>query len=149
MASEAFSGHGTKLKRVVGVSSDSSSAQYSLIGELIDITGPNMTKETIDVTNKDSVNRFREFLSGLRDGGEITVTCNFVKDAFLHVKQSYMMDILETWIIVLPDTDNTEISFSGTVTSLGMSNPLTDKVSADFTIKISGEITITGDSSGI
>ncbi len=43
------------------------------ISELTSISAPNLSADTIDVTNLSSSGRYREFIQGLRDGGEITM----------------------------------------------------------------------------
>lgn len=43
------------------------------LAELTSISGPNITTETIDVTSHDSDNTYREYISGVFDGGEINV----------------------------------------------------------------------------
>jgi len=46
-------------------------------GEVVDIDYSGATCETIDVTHQQSSSYFREYLAGLRDGGEVTLTVNF------------------------------------------------------------------------
>ena len=43
------------------------------ISEVTSISAPNLTADTIDVTTHGSTGRYREFIQGLRDGGEITI----------------------------------------------------------------------------
>ena len=48
------------------------------VAELTNISGPSLSADTIEVTSHDSTSRYREFLQGIRDGGEITVEGNSV-----------------------------------------------------------------------
>jgi len=48
------------------------------VAELTNIGGIGLTADTIEVTSHDSTSRFREFLQGLRDGGEFSVEGNSV-----------------------------------------------------------------------
>jgi len=48
------------------------------LAELTSIGGPSMKAETIDLSTHDSSDQFREFVAGMRDGGELTVEGNFI-----------------------------------------------------------------------
>ena len=48
-----------------------------VIAEVVQVTGPSESADMIDVTNHDSANTFREFIAGLRNGGEVSIEGNF------------------------------------------------------------------------
>ncbi len=48
------------------------------LAELTNISGPNISVDTVEVTSHDSTSAFREFVPGLRDGGEVAVEGNFI-----------------------------------------------------------------------
>lgn len=131
MASNAFAGVGTTLQ--MGTET---------IAEINSITGPNMTRNQIDVTNLDSISGYREFITGFRDGGELTLSMNFTRDSYDDFLVAFQDDAPKEFIITLPDTGATTFTFSGLVTRLGMAIPLDDKVTSDVTIKISGPVTM-------
>jgi len=133
MASSAFIGIGSVLSVLVGSS-------YVPIAEITDLNGPSITKDTVEVTNFDSANRFREFIVGLKDGGEISFTMNFVKTAYDAIKTEW--DKIVPSELKLTLTDSTVFTFEGIVTTSGIAVPLEDKVSSDVTIKITGEVTV-------
>lgn len=132
MASAAFSGVGTTFNR-----------DSVAIAEINSITGPNMTRDFIDVTSLDSTGGYREFIAGFRDGGEITLEMNFTPAGFNDLKDDYESDVAQNYTIVLSDAAATTLGFSGFVTSLGVAVPIDDKVTCNVTIKISGQVTIT------
>lgn len=132
MASAAFSGVGTTFNR-----------DSVAIAEINSITGPNMTRDFIDVTSLDSTGGYREFIAGFRDGGEITLEMNFTPAGFNDLKDDYESDVAQAYTIVLSDVAATTLGFSGFVTSLGVAVPIDDKVTCNVTIKISGQVTIT------
>lgn len=141
MVSNAFSGVGTKFMR--RVSSGSSSTDWVQLAEVNSITGPNKTRATIDVTSLDSAGGYREFIASFRDPGEVTLNMNFTLDSYDDMNADFESDSTNDYQIILPDTGNTTFDFAGYVTSLGMAVPLDDKVSADVTIKLTGQVTIT------
>lgn len=131
MASNAFSGVGTQFKR-----------NSVAVAEVNSITGPGMTRATIDVTSLDSSGGYREFIPGFRDGGEISLNMNFSLDSYDDLKLDYESETIQSYSIVLGDTNETTFSFSGYVTSISLAVPLDDKVTSDVTIKISGTVTL-------
>jgi len=138
MPSNAFSGVGTVFSR----QNDGSSAEYTAVAEINSIGGPNMSRDVIDVTSLDSTGGYREFVAGFRDGGEVTLNMNFTLDSYDDMKVDFESDTKVGYRIVLPDTGATTFDFDALVTSLGIAVPMDDKVTADVTLKISGEVTL-------
>jgi len=64
--SDSVHGHGAVL-----------SIGGTTIGNIISITGPNQTRDSIDVSTMDSTSKWREFIPGMLDAGEVTFTCNY------------------------------------------------------------------------
>ena len=131
MTSNAFSGVGTTFQR-----------NSVNVAEVNSITGPNMSRNTIDVTSLDSTSGYKEFIAGFRDGGEITLNMNFTRDSYDDFQVDFESNDLQSYGITLPDSGATQFTFSGLVTALGMAIPMDDKVTADVTIKISGVVTL-------
>ena len=133
MASEAISGVGTIFRRWSG-------SAWVNVGEVRNISGPSMSRDTIDVSNMStSTDGYREFIAGLRDGGEVTFTMNFVRDDYDTMKDDFESDTLVAYEIVLDDAEKTSIEFSGLVTGLPMNITFDEAVTCDITIKISGQ----------
>jgi predicted secreted protein len=51
------------------------------LGEILSVTPPTRTMGTIDVTNHNTTDYFREFLPGMIDPGTITFTANYVSSS--------------------------------------------------------------------
>ena len=143
MSIEAISGVGTLFNRSNEDSSSSAAETFTQMAEINSITGPNKTRDTIDVTDLDSTGGYREFIGSFRDGGEVTLSMNFTLDTYDDINADFESDTLRTYQIVLPDTGNTTFEFEGLVSSLGLAIPMDDKITADVTIKVSGQITLT------
>jgi predicted secreted protein len=137
--SNAISGVGTVFSR-----SDMATPTpaFTAVAEINGITGPGMTRETIDVTSLDSTGGYREFIAGFRDAGTIVLNMNFTAAGFLAFKADFEADTPVDYKIVMPDTDDTTFSFSGLVTELPVEIPKDDKVTMNVTIKISGQVTM-------
>ncbi len=132
MASNAFAGVGTVFKRGAVA-----------VAEVSSISGPNISRGHIDVTNLDSTGGYREFIAGFRDAGEITLTMNFTFATWQDFKDDIDQEDPVAYSIALSNTEDTIISFDGLVTALGMAIPFDDKVTSDVTIKIDSILTIT------
>jgi len=133
--SDAFSGVGTTFKR-----SDmtSSAALFTAIAEINSITGPNKTRETIDVTSLDSAGGYREFIASFRDAGTVELEMNFTRQGYEDLNDDFEIETLVDYQINLPD--GTTLDFSGLVVDLGMAIPMDNKVTATVSIKISGQV---------
>lgn len=134
--SDAFSGVGAQFKRGDGASAEA----FAAITEVNSISGPNKSRETIDVTSLDSTGGYREFIAAFRDGGEVVLNMNFTRDGFVAMDDDFETDTLVNYQIVLPDTGATTFDFSAFVTNVDMGVPLDDKVTMDVTLKISGQV---------
>ena len=127
-----FTGIGTVLKRGTVA-----------IADIVSINGPGMARDTVDVTTLSSVGGYREFITGLRDGGTLTFEVLFSKTGYQALKTDFENDDAETYSVELPDDDSTIIGFNGLVTDFPVTIPLDDKVSVSVTIKITGNISVT------
>ncbi|MFA5420140.1 MAG: phage tail tube protein [Bacteroidales bacterium] len=133
----AFSGVGTRFYRALVDIQD----EYHTIAEVNSISGPGMTRDTIDVTSLDSTGGYREFITSFRDAGEISLSMNFTHDGYTVMKTDFEASAARYYKIVLPNTEQTVFKFAGFVTSCPIAIPMDDKVTADVTIKISGQVT--------
>jgi len=133
MASNAISGVGTKFRRY-----NPATSSWEPIAEINSISGPGMSRETIDVTNLDSEDGWREFITSFRDGGEVTLSMNFTRDTYETMFNDFMSDDRKNYEILLPDDDVTTMVFAGLVTNCPWEIPMDDKITSEVTIKVSG-----------
>ena len=133
MASTAVSGVGTKFQRWNG-------SAYVSLAEVNSITGPSMTRAFIDVTSLDSTGGYREFITGFRDAGTISLKMNFTTASYAFIKEDFQKVAANAYKIVLSDPGLSTLEFEGLVTELPLSIPTDDKISADCTIKITGQV---------
>jgi predicted secreted protein len=133
MASNAVSGVGTKFGRWNGSS-------WDYLAEVNSITGPTMTRDFIDVTSLDSTGGYREFITGFRDAGTISLSMNFTRDSYDLMLTDFESPTANNYEIILPDVDVTSFEFEGLVTEVPLTIPTDDKITADVTIKITGQV---------
>lgn len=118
------------------------------IAELTSIAGPSESMSPIDVTSHDSTDAFREFVAGIKDGGEISIEGNFIKGdttGQVAMHTDFQGGTERAWIVKLPGWSGgtPQISGNGLVTAFNISYPYEDKISFAATIKVNGKPTMT------
>ena len=133
--SNAFAGKGTQFRRWSG-------ATWAAIAEINSISGPSMSRDTIDVTSLDSTGGYREFIAGFRDPGTVQLTMNFTAATYELMLADFESDTDGNYEILFPaEGTNYSLEFIGLVTELPIEIPTDDKVTSTVTIKISGQVT--------
>lgn len=131
-ASAAASGFGTTFSYL---STDPST--YTALAEVLSVTPPPISVETIDATHMGSDDGFREFIASLKDGGECVVTMNYV-EASATLLQTLVLAGKETFRITLPGSST--FTFSGVPTNFAINElVIDDKVTMSLSIKVSGK----------
>ncbi len=133
----AIGSQGTEFRRW-----DSGTGTWEAISEIMSISGPSMTRTTIDTTTLDTTGGYMTFIGALRDPGGVTLNMNFDRDTYETMLTDFEDDSAQDYEIVLPDSDSTSFEFQALVTELPLTIPTNDKISVDVTLKISGEVTI-------
>jgi predicted secreted protein len=131
----AVSSVGALLKKYTGTA-------WVSVGEVINISGPTMSRETIDVTSLASTSGYREFIAGFRDPGTLTFTMNFTRSDYETMKTDFESDTEVDYEMILPDDDVTTFEFSGLVTELPLNLDPGSQITCNITIKVTGQITV-------
>jgi predicted secreted protein len=141
--SSATSGFGTLLQQGNAASPE----VFTTVAEVLNIDGPGLTMETIDVTNHDSASAHREHIASLKDGGEVTFSINYLPANATHANTgtgllaTYVNRTARNWKIVWTDSGTTEQPFTGFITNFQPHGPIDAQLTADITIKISAAVT--------
>jgi len=118
------------------------------IAGVTNISGPGLTLETIDVTNHSSASAWREFVGGLKDGGEVGLDLVFDPAGATHKNASGgLLHLLTTrasgaFSLVFSDTAATAWAFTAFVTSFEPGAAVADGLTASTTLKITGAPTL-------
>lgn len=126
MPSDGISGFGTTI-----------SVDATPIAEVSSISISGMSADDIDLTHHESPDGFREFVSGVVDGGTVDIELNYTK-----AQRAALMALWrdnETFVITYPD--NSTDTFDGYINDFGQESPFDDKLSCTATFKISGKPT--------
>lgn len=111
------------------------------VGEVITISEPSRTKDTVDATNMDSPDAYREFISGLKDGGEVPLEFNRIQDdegqMALEAAFEYQGSI---WVaLTIPTVPPVRWMVQGIVTNREGETPMDDKMTANASLKVTGK----------
>ena len=129
-------GHGTTL--TIG---------GTAVGQIVSISGPNMTRDSIDISNMGSADnsdatkkKWREFIPGMLDAGECTADVVYDGTTVATFLAAQLTQTAQTITVTFPDSGTW--AASGFMTSLGHSIPYDDKISQSVGIKFTGAVTI-------
>lgn len=114
---------------------------FTAVADVTSIDVLDASAETLDVTAHDSPNGWREFVGGLKDGGELSMELNY--DPAAHGTIFSSLGEEQNMKITLPDSGAAEVTFAGIVTGMSAAAPFDDKLSATVTVKVNGAVTIT------
>ncbi|MFE9381776.1 phage tail tube protein [Streptomyces sp. NPDC007025] len=121
---------------------DETTPVFTAVANVTSVEGPEIERETYDVTAHDSVDGWREFIGGLKDGGEVSLEVNY--DPRKH--DELLADFEDTeprdYKLVFPGALGTW-EFQAFIKGFSQEAPVDDKLSAELTFKVTGKPTAT------
>lgn len=120
---------------------------YTAIAQIRDLSGPAMSADAIESTHRDGGGD-KEFIAGLRDGGEVTFDLVFDPALTTHspsasggLLTAFKAGSKDGYKVEFADSAPTVAAFDAIVTGFQPKMPLNDMQTADVTLKVSGAIT--------
>lgn len=144
MATKKFA-HGAKLSIGDG---GTPTEVFTKIGNVQDITLPSSAADLVDVTDHDSPNGRREYIGGLIDSDEMTVTINWDPEDAVHSDVESRVGEnanfkLELANKLTPTGTGTVYAFNALIRKFVGKAPVNGVHTADITLKPSGSLTKT------
>lgn len=134
----AVLGLGTTLQ----VGNAASPEVFTTISEVLNMSGPNISAEDIDVTNFDST--AREYISGVADSGSVSFEVNYIGQT---QQQTLRADVTagtaRNYRITWNNSPATVANFSARVMEFTPSTDPNSQNKASVTLKVSGSVTWT------
>lgn len=125
---------GTKLKRGDGGGPE----VFTAIAQVTDIKGPQLKRDTYDVSDHDSPSQWEEHIGGFKRSGEVSLDINY--DPSVH--NSLLADLNDAtprnYQMVFPDSPPSTWSFKAILTGFEPGAPHDDKLTASVTFKVTG-----------
>lgn len=115
---------------------------FATFAEVTGITPPALSRDTVDATHELSPEAWREFIAGLKDGGEVSFDMNFVPDSVEAASLMAELDAqgrsaVKNRKVIFPD--GSYFTFAAILTGYEPDSPLDDKMSAAVTFKVTGK----------
>jgi hypothetical protein len=128
---------------------------YVTIGQVKDISGPSITRDTFEVTDRDVTGNYKEFWGGYSDGGELTFDINWdplnekthgtaAGTAMLtNLEETDMCAAKAAWRVQMDLCGGTATwTFDGILSGFEMSSPENDVLGSSVSVKVSGKPTL-------
>lgn len=131
----ALHGYGT----VFAVGDGGGPEVFTAIAEVLTVPFPGFSRDMLDATHMASTGKFREFVAGLRDGGEMSITLNFVpgdasSDLLFNKADD---DTASNFKITFPNAE--AWTFAGFLTGISGEAPHDGKITATATFRVTGK----------
>lgn len=110
---------------------------YTTMGEQASVTPPGVSVDSIDATHELSPNAWREFIPGLKDGGEISADLHYVPVGTTEAALYGMVGTTQVCRNVFPS--GAYVDYSAFITSMEPDTPIDDKMVMSMTWKLTGE----------
>ena len=143
MATSAVHAQGTFLQKGDGGTPE----VFTTIAEVLSISGPSLDSDQIDVTHQSGTGRFRDYIQGLKDGGEITFEINYIPGNATHnattgLLSNYNDGLARNFRIRFPVTPAVDWVVSAFVKSFQPSSDVAEQLKASITLKVLGQPTL-------
>lgn len=111
------------------------------LGQVRNISGPNVDFDDVDTTTLDSSSNFRTYIPGLGNPGEVTMSLAYSSTVTSHKRLAYYMGQRQskTFTFYPNSTAGDADAFSAYVKGMSREVPLDDLITADVTLKVSGK----------
>jgi len=139
MTTAAAIGYGTKFQ----TADSSSPGVWTDFAEVTNLTPPAFKRDSIDASHEQISGGWREFIPGLKDGGEVKFDFNLVPKgtAYLSLMSELGTQTFMPRRVVFPD--GSYIQFTAFLTDWEQTAPLDDKMTGTATFKVSGQPVLT------
>lgn len=115
------------------------SPTFTAIANVTNIGGPELERETHDVTAHDSPDGWREFIGGLKDGGEVTLELNYDPSDHDVLVADFEDDNPRNYRLTWPNGIGDPWTFKAIMNGFSPEAPVDGKLSCEVKFKVSGK----------
>jgi predicted secreted protein len=128
---------GTHLQKGDGASPE----VFTTVATVGNITGPGLKGDAIDVTNHDNTAMYKQFIVGLKEGGDVKFVLYFDPTEVTHTGliSTFESRTVTNWKLTLPVSPSQGWTFEGVITAFDNKYDVNGALMADVTIKVSGK----------
>jgi predicted secreted protein len=137
MTTQAKIGYGVLFK----LENDASPQTFVTIGEILGVKPPSISRDTVDATHSESTEGYREFIPGLKDGGEVSFDMHLIPGSTgtTLLLSQLGINTASACKISLPTSPAYDWSFDAILTSFEPDAPIDDKMVVAVTFKVTGK----------
>lgn len=137
MTTQAISSQGVELQ----VGNGASPEVFTAICDIVSFDGPSQTADPLEASSLCSTSK--EFIAGLRDGGEISLSLNFAPANTYHkqFQSNLAAGTIRNYRIELTDSPATVYEFTAFVTAFSFSAAQNTIFAGSVTLKVTGDVT--------
>ena len=132
--SNAISGLGTSFKRW-----NADTSTWITLAEINSMSGPNINRDTVEVTTLTATDGRKRYISGFWDAGSINFNMNFTRATYDLLYNDVTDTEVKDYLVELPDNSLMTFEFGGLVLELNIEISTDDKIVANCTIQIAGD----------
>lgn len=121
------------------IGSGSPTIIYTAVAEVVSITPPGMSRDAIEATHLKSAGGYKQFIAGMKDGGEASFTINWLPSATDALVTAFNADS-GNYQITFPN--GVMLRFAGFFTAYTPPELTAEKMEASVTIKVTGAATL-------
>lgn len=135
---QATLGYGSKLKL-----GDVTGLIFADVGEITSSISSENSVDLREVTNHQSVGKRREYIGAFIDGGEITITCNYIPTDPTHRRSTGIRGLLgQKRKMRIEEPGNTKgDEFDVIFTKDVVERPVQEEMTLEFAFKVTGPVT--------
>jgi predicted secreted protein len=133
---QAAIGYGTLFKIRTSTGPD----VFTTIGEQASVTPFGIAVDSVDASHEESPGAWREFIPGLKDGGEVSLEIHYVPGGTAEATLLAALGTTKVCRVVFPS--GAQANFSAFITEMSAETPLDDKMVMSVTLKLTGAITM-------
>jgi hypothetical protein len=132
-------GHGSTFK----IGNSASPEVFTAVAEVLSISGPAIARDAVDATSFDSVEAWREFIPGLKDGGEISLQMLWLAAEAEKFEAEFAKTKATNYQVTFPFSPVKTWAFKAICTGFEQESAVEATITATATFKISGKPTLT------
>ena len=121
---------------------------WTTLGQVRNVGGPALSRDSVESTHHASPSYWREFLKGLKDGGEVSLEVVYDPADSSHNDANGILGdfsddtTIPAWRLTFPDSGSTSWTFDGFLTGFEPDIPFDDLMMTAVTIKVTGQPTL-------
>lgn len=110
---------------------------YVNVAEVIAITPPQLTRDAVDASHQQSPNGWKEYINGWKDGGEPSVTVNYVPSATDPLLAAFNSSTVGQYRITHPN--GVTCTFTAVIKGFSPETPIDDRMRVTLDFQVSGQ----------